>query len=79
MSKIIVNGHRKKVTSHEVAQVLTVTTRTFDFKIDEKDEVTNIDRLALTKAIHDLLEAIGQDPIFYNDAFPASWDVRYSD
>lgn len=78
MSKIIVNGHRKKVTSHEVAQVLTVTTRTFDFK-NEENEVTNIDRLALTKAIHDLLEAIGQDPIFYNDAFPASWDVRYSD
>ena len=78
MSKIIVNGHRKKATSHEVSQVLTVTTRTFDFK-NEENEVTNIDRLALTKAIHDLLEAIGQDPIFYNDAFPASWDVRYSD
>lgn len=78
MPKIIVDGHRKKVTSHEVAQVLTVTTRTFDFK-NEENEVTNIDRLALTKAIHDLLEAIGQDPIFYNDAFPASWDVRYSD
>lgn len=78
MSKIIVDGHRKKVTSHEVAQVLTVTTRTFDFK-NEENEVTNIDRLALTKAIHDLLEAIGQDPIFYNDAFPASWDVRYKD
>ncbi len=78
MPKIIVDGHRKKVTSHEVAQVLTVTTRTFDFK-NEENEVTNIDRLALTKAIHDLLEAIGQDPIFYNDAFPASWDVRYSE
>lgn len=78
MSKIIVDGHRKKVTSHEVAQVLTVTTRTFDFK-NKENEVTNIDRLALTKAIHDLLEAIGQDPIFYNDAFPASWDVRYKD
>lgn len=78
MPKIIVDGHRKKVTTHEVAQVLTVTTRTFDFK-NEENEVTNIDRLALTKAIHDLLEAIGQDPIFYNDAFPASWDVRYSE
>lgn len=78
MSKIIVNGHRKKVYSHEVAQVLIVTTRTFDFK-NEENEITNIDRLALTKAIHDLLEAIGQDPIGYNDAFPASWDVRYSD
>lgn len=76
MRKIIVDGHRNNVTNHEISQILTVCTRTFDFN-NPKNTRRDVSRLEVSKKLVDLLEALGEDVIQYSDAFPSTWDIRF--
>lgn len=76
MGKIIVNGHRQDVKNHEISQILTVSTRTFDFRNPENTR-RDISRIEVSKKFVDFLTSIGEDPIMYSDAFPADWDIRF--
>lgn len=76
MGKIIVNQHRQDATNHEISQILTVSTRTFDFQNPENTR-RDISRIETAKKFVDFLISIGEDPIMYSDAFPADWDIRF--